>query len=51
MPAKAAWLLKIPEIMAMLEAFDVPVVDRPVLRCGGTGRPAKRVKRATPAGG
>jgi hypothetical protein len=28
MPAKAAWLLKIPEIMAMLEAFDVPVVDR-----------------------
>jgi hypothetical protein len=28
MPAKAAWLLKIPEIVAMLEAFDVPVVDR-----------------------
>jgi len=28
MPAKAAWLLKIPEIIRMLEAFDVPVVDR-----------------------
>jgi hypothetical protein len=28
MPAKAAWLLKIPEIVAMLESFDVPVIDR-----------------------
>jgi len=28
MPAKAAWLLKIPEILTMLESFDVPVVDR-----------------------
>ena len=28
MPAKAPWLLHIPEIIAMLEAFDVPVVDR-----------------------
>jgi hypothetical protein len=24
MPAKPAWLLKIPEILTMLEAFDVP---------------------------
>jgi hypothetical protein len=31
MPAKAPWLLKIPEIIAMLEAFDVPVVDRSVI--------------------
>jgi hypothetical protein len=31
MPAKAAWLLKIPEIVAMLEAFDVPVVDRAII--------------------
>ena len=28
MPAKAMWLLHVPEIIAMLEAFDVPVVDR-----------------------
>jgi hypothetical protein len=28
MPASPAWLLKIPEIVTMLEAFDVPVVDR-----------------------
>ena len=28
MPAKPAWLLKIPEILTMLEVFDVPVVDR-----------------------
>jgi hypothetical protein len=28
MPAKAAWLLKIPEIIRMLQAFEVPVVDR-----------------------
>jgi hypothetical protein len=31
MPAKAAWLLKIPEIIEMLEAFDVPVVDRAII--------------------
>ena len=31
MPAKAAWLLHIPEIVAMLETFDVPVVDRSVI--------------------
>jgi hypothetical protein len=31
MPAKAAWLLKIPDIVAMLESFDVPVVDRGVI--------------------
>ena len=31
MPAKAAWLLKIPEIIRMLEAFDVPVVDRAII--------------------
>jgi hypothetical protein len=28
MPAKALWLLHIPDIIAMLEVFDVPVVDR-----------------------
>ena len=31
MPAKALWLLHIPEIIAMLEAFDVPVVDRAII--------------------
>ena len=31
MPAKALWLLHIPEIIAMLETFDVPVVDRAVI--------------------
>jgi hypothetical protein len=31
MPAKAAWLLKIPEIIRMLEAFNVPVVDRAII--------------------
>ena len=31
MPAKPAWLLKIPEIVTMLEAFDVPVVDRAII--------------------
>ena len=31
MPAKAVWLLKIPEIIRMLEAFDVPVVDRAII--------------------
>jgi hypothetical protein len=31
MPAKPAWLLKIPEIIRMLEAFDVPVVDRAII--------------------
>ena len=29
MPAKTQGLLRIPEIIAMLETFDVPVVDRP----------------------
>lgn len=28
MPANPAWLLKIPQIIAMLESIDVPVVDR-----------------------
>ncbi len=28
MPAKASWLLQIPEIVAQLEVFDVPVLDR-----------------------
>ncbi|MEO8593215.1 MAG: hypothetical protein ABI759_07835 [Candidatus Solibacter sp.] len=31
MPAKALWLLHIPDIVAMLETFDVPVVDRAVI--------------------
>ncbi len=31
MPAKAAWLLMIPEIVRMLEAFDLPVVDRAII--------------------
>jgi hypothetical protein len=31
MPAKALWLLQIPEIVALLETFDVPVVDRAVI--------------------
>ena len=31
MPAKALWLLHIPEIIAMLETFDVPVVDRSII--------------------
>jgi hypothetical protein len=31
MPAKALWLLHIPDIIAMLESFDVPVVDRAVI--------------------
>jgi len=31
MPAKALWLLQIPEIVSLLEAFDVPVVDRALI--------------------
>ena len=31
MPAKAAWLLQIPEIVSQLETFDVPVVDRAII--------------------
>jgi hypothetical protein len=31
MPAKATWLLKIPEIVEQLEGFDVPVVDRAII--------------------
>ena len=31
MPAKAQWLLQIPEIMSLLETFDVPVVDRAII--------------------
>src|ERR1035441_3888487 len=31
MPAKAAWSLKIPNIVAALETFDVPVVDRAII--------------------
>jgi len=30
MPAKAQWLLHVPEILAELEALDVPIVDRAV---------------------
>src|ERR1700683_1048060 len=30
MPAKAQWLLRVPEILAELTALDVPVVDRAV---------------------
>jgi hypothetical protein len=31
MPSKAAWLLQIPEILTLLESFEVPVVDRAVM--------------------
>src|SRR5689334_21403452 len=31
MPVKASWLLQIPEIVAQLEVFDVPVLDRALL--------------------
>jgi hypothetical protein len=31
MPAKALWLLHIPEIVAQLEVFDVPMVDRAII--------------------
>jgi hypothetical protein len=31
MPAKTLWLLQIPEILALLETFDVPVVDRAII--------------------
>jgi hypothetical protein len=31
MPAKALWLLHIPEIVSQLETFDVPVVDRAII--------------------
>ena len=31
MPAKAAWLLEIPEIVSLLESFVVPVVDRAII--------------------
>jgi len=31
MPAKPVWLLKIPEIVAMLESCDLPVVDRAII--------------------
>jgi len=31
MPAKALWLLQIPEIVSLLESFDVPVVDRAMI--------------------
>ena len=31
MAAKAAWLLKIPEMIGTLESLDVPVVDRAVI--------------------
>ena len=31
MPAKALWLLQIPEIVSMLETFEVPVVDRAII--------------------
>lgn len=31
MPAKPAWLLHIPEIIAQLEVFEVPVLDRAIV--------------------
>ena len=31
MPAKALWLLQIPEIVSLLETFNVPVVDRAII--------------------
>ena len=31
MPAKALWLLQIPEIVSQLETLDVPVVDRAII--------------------
>ena len=31
MPAKALWLLHVPEIVSQLETFDVPVVDRAII--------------------
>jgi len=31
MPAKPAWLLKIPQIITMLDSFNVPVVDRAII--------------------
>jgi len=31
MPAKALWLLQIPEIVSLLETFDVPGVDRALI--------------------
>ena len=31
MAAKAHWLLQIPEIVSLLETFDVPVVDRAIV--------------------
>src|SRR4051794_36853776 len=31
MPARAVWLLKIPDIVALLESFVVPVVDRAIV--------------------
>lgn len=31
MPAKPAWLLKIPQILEMLESVDLPVVDRAMI--------------------
>jgi hypothetical protein len=30
-PAKPLWLLQIPEIVSLLETFDVPVVDRAIV--------------------
>ena len=31
MPGKPSWLLQIPEIVSLLETFDVPVVDRAIV--------------------
>src|SRR6185436_15382976 len=39
MPANPTWLLHLPEIVAQLEVFDVPVVDRAIVeRVFGLGR-------------
>src|ERR1700691_390656 len=40
MPAKAQWLLRVPEILEELRALDVPVVDRAV--CEGLFRLRRR---------
>jgi hypothetical protein len=32
MPAKAEWLLRLPEILVALRVLDIPVVDRPAIQ-------------------
>ena len=60
MPAKALWLLQIPEIVSLLETFNVPVADRAIIvrlfglrrrqaialhRLGAAGRGGERHQR------